>query len=114
MAHGRYSLDCAVSLSLCYQVIIMSEARFTSSTKLTIIWIILILLTLSSALIGYFELSGLYVVGFVLLTVVIKGQLIIDHYMGLRRVRGFWRLAMLGFVFMIPGIIYTGYYLSSV
>lgn len=92
----------------------MSAARFTSSTKLTVIWIILISLTLSTALVGFFELSGLYIVGFVLLTVFIKGQMIIDHYMGLRNVRGFWRLAMLGFVTVIPGIIYTGYILTSV
>ncbi len=91
----------------------MSETRFTSSTKLTLIWIMLILLTLSSALVGYFQLSGLYIVGFVLLTVFIKGQLIIDHFMGLRHVRGFWRYAMLGFVIVIPTIIYTGYILSS-
>ena len=92
----------------------MSQTRFTSSTKLTIIWVILIALTLSTAYIGYLELSGLYVVAFLLLTVTVKGQLIIDHYIGLKNVRGFWRLAMLGFVYVIPGIILTGYYLSSV
>ncbi len=91
----------------------MSRSRFASSKKLTIIWIILVVLTLITATIGVLELSGLYIVGFVLLTIIIKGQLIIDHFMGLRRVRGFWRLAMLGFVFVIPGIIYTGYILSS-
>lgn len=92
----------------------MSEERFTSSRYLTIIWVVLIILTLSTAYVGYLELSGLYIVGFVLLTVYIKGQLIIDHFMGLRNVRGFWRLAMIGFVTIIPGIILTGYYLSSV
>ncbi len=91
----------------------MAEVRYTSSKKLTIIWIILIVLTLSSTLVGYLELSGLYIVGFVLLTVVIKGQMIIDYYMGLKNVRGFWRHAMLGFVFVIPAIIYTGYILSA-
>lgn len=91
----------------------MSHTRFKSSTKLTVIWIILITLTLSTALIGYFQFSGLYIVGFILLTVVIKGQLIIDHYMGLRNVRGLWRLAMLGFVFVISGIIYAGYIISG-
>lgn len=91
----------------------MSQTRFTSSTKLTVIWIILITLTLSTAVIGYFQLSGLTIVGIVLATVVIKGQLIIDHYMGLRNVKGFWRLAMLGFVFGISGIIYTAYLLSG-
>ncbi|MCU7835943.1 MAG: cytochrome C oxidase subunit IV family protein [gamma proteobacterium symbiont of Taylorina sp.] len=92
----------------------MSQARFTSSKYLTLIWIILIVLTLTTAYVGYLELSGLYVVGFVLLTVLVKGQLIIDHFMGLRNVRGLWRHAMLGFVIIIPGIIFTGYYLSSV
>lgn len=91
----------------------MSQTRFTSSTKLTVIWIILVALTLSTAAIGYFQLSGLTIVGIILATVVIKGQLIIDHYMGLRNVRGFWRLAMLGFVFVISGVIYTGYLISG-
>ena len=92
----------------------MSQSRFSSSTKLTIIWVILISLTLSTAYIGYLELSGIYIVGFLLLTVTVKGQLIVDHYIGLKNVRGFWRLAMLGFMYVIPGIIFTGYYLSSV
>lgn len=92
----------------------MSQTRFASSTKLTIIWIILIVLTLSTAYIGYLQLSGLYIVGFILLTVTVKGQLIVDYYIGLKNVRGFWRLAMLGFMYVIPGIILTGYYLSSV
>ncbi len=90
----------------------MSHSRFTSSTKLTIIWIILLALTLSTSLVGYFEWSGLYIVAFVLLIVMIKGQLIIDYFMGLRRVRGWWRFAMLGFVIVIPIIIYSGYYIS--
>ena len=92
----------------------MSKKRFTSSKYLTVIWLILIILTLITAYVGYLQLSGLYIVGFILLMVYIKGQLIIDHFMGLRNVRGFWRLAMLGFVTIIPGIIFTGYYLSSV
>ena len=92
----------------------MSQARFTSSKYLTIILIILIALTLFTAYIGYLQLSGLYVVGFILLTVFIKGQLIIDHFMGLKNVRGYWRHAMLGFVTVIPVIIFAGYYLSSV
>lgn len=71
-------------------------------------------LTLTTAYIGYLELSGLYIVGFLLLTVTVKGQLVIDYYIGLKNVRGFWRLAMLGFVYVIPGIIFTGYYLTSV
>ena len=62
----------------------MSEERFTSSRYLTIIWVVLIILTLTTAYVGYMQLSGLYIVGFVLLTVYIKGQLIIDHFMCLK------------------------------
>lgn len=71
-------------------------------------------LTLTTAYVGYLQLSGLTIVGFLLLTVTVKGQLVIDYYIGLKNVRGFWRLAMLGFVYIIPGIIFTGYYLTSV
>lgn len=92
----------------------MSQTRFSSSTKLTVIWIILMVLTLTTAYVGYLQLSGLTIVGFLLLTVTVKGQLVIDYYIGLKNVRGFWRLAMLGFVYVIPGIIFTGYYLTSV
>lgn len=88
-------------------------ARFESSRYLTIIWIILITLTIITAAIGYFEMSGVYVVAFVLLTVTIKGQLIIDYYMGLKNVRAHWRLAMFGFVFVIPGIIFVGYLIAA-
>jgi len=92
----------------------MSHRKFASIKKLTVIWVILVILTLITATIGYYQLSGLYIVGVILLTVVVKGQLIVDHYMGLRHVRGFWRLAMLGFIIIIPAIIFAGYYFSMV
>ena len=88
-------------------------ARYKSSKYLTIIWIILTTLTIITAIIGYLEMSGVYVVAFVLLTVTLKGQLIIDYYMGLKNVRAYWRLSMLGFVLVIPGIIFTGYLLAA-
>ncbi len=88
-------------------------SRFESSKYLTIIWIILITITITTALIGFFELSGVYVVAFVLVSVFIKGQLIIDYYMGLKHVRAYWRLAMLGFVVVIPGVIFAGYLIAG-
>ena len=88
-------------------------SHINSTSKLTRVWSVLLLLTLSTFIIGYLKLSGLYVVSFILLTVAVKGILIIDHFMGLRHVRVFWRFAMLGFVTVIPIIILIGYYLSS-
>ncbi len=109
-------MDCAFPISLYYPLKkkIMSQNNFASTKQLTIIWAVLIALTISTAYVGFLELSGLAIVGFLLLTVTIKGQLIIDYYIGLKNVRGFWRLAMLGFVYVIPVIIFAGYYLSSV
>ena len=92
----------------------MSELKINSISKLTFIWLLLILLTISTAIIGYLKLSGFYIVGFILLTVFIKGALIIDYYMGLKNVRGFWRIAMLGFVSVIPIIALTVYYFSQI
>jgi hypothetical protein len=32
--------------------------------------------------------------------------------MGMKNVRGFWRFALLGFIIVIPLVVFTGYYLS--
>ena len=87
-----------------------SNANLISTSKLTLIWITLLLLTLCTALVGYYKLSGIYVVSFILVTVFVKGVLIIDHFMGLKHVKGYWRLAMVGFVTVIPIVIFVGYY----
>ena len=54
------------------------------------VWVLLLVLTLSS----YFGLSQLPQRRFVALVLVatwIKGQLLVDHFMGLRRVHWLWR-----------------------
>ena len=90
----------------------MSNVKIISFSKLTVIWITLLLLTISTAIIGYLKLSGFYIAGFILLTVSIKGMLVIDHFMGLRNVQGYWRMAMFGFVTVIPAITLLAYWLS--
>ena len=92
---------------------ITSKPKLISLQKLTTIWGVLLLLTISTAIIGHLRLSGLYPVSFILFTVFIKGLLIIDYYMGLKNVKYAWRYAMIGFVTVIPIIALVFYYFSQ-
>ena len=61
--------------------------------RLSLVWSTLLLLTLLS----YFGLNQWSGTGFVLLVLaamLIKGQLLVDHFMGLRQVRWVWRALM--------------------
>jgi heme/copper-type cytochrome/quinol oxidase subunit 4 len=67
----------------------------TKNTFLTAIWVLLILLTLIAVMVGESTVhisSTLLIVILVLGT--IKAQLLVDHFMGLRYVKGPWRLAL--------------------
>ena len=57
----------------------------------TIIFIVLIALTLITWQIGRMELSGTNIIMTVLGFAIIKGAMIGDYYMGLRNISGFWR-----------------------
>ena len=59
--------------------------------KFTKIWIILILLTLFSFSLGWFKLLTVGSFFVLLLTVFIKGQLISDHFMGLKETKKAYR-----------------------
>jgi len=65
------------------------------------IWLLMIVLTLSTYLLGKQGLSGITVVLFLLLTAVIKGSLIIRDFMELRGVSFLWRAIMYGWLWTI-------------
>jgi len=75
------------------------------------IWLILVSLTLLSYLIGQFHLlkSGAIVV--LLLITLIKGELIIDYFMGLKKVRLLYRLIPLVWLVFVLSLILLAYYL---
>ncbi len=62
-----------------------------SRKRLAVTWIVLIVLTLTSAALGTFPISQGLLVFLVLLTVLIKNQQIIDTFMELRSAPLFWR-----------------------
>jgi cytochrome c oxidase subunit IV len=74
-----------------------------------IVWIILVALTIFAFLVGYFKLVSSLLVGILLLTTFIKGQLVIDYFMGLKDVAMKYRLIpiiWLGIVILLIGVAY--------
>jgi len=73
------------------------------------IYITLVLLTLFAFLAGWLELVNASIVAILIITTFIKGQLIIDYFMGLKEVQFKYRvipIVWLGFVTVFIGIAY--------
>jgi hypothetical protein len=51
------------------------------------IWVVLIILTIFAYLLGELKLVDALIVGILLMTTFIKGQLVIDYFMGLKNVQ---------------------------
>ncbi|MES9831844.1 MAG: cytochrome C oxidase subunit IV family protein [Candidatus Thiodiazotropha sp. DIVDIV] len=71
----------------------------------TWIWLIMMGLTLMTYLIGQFNLGGLGVSLTVLAFALIKGQMLGDYFMGLKRIKGFWRWPISLWLFLPGGLI---------
>lgn len=79
----------------------------------TRVYLLLVGLTLFTWLVGTAGASGLAVSLLVLGVALVKGQLVGDWFMGLRRVRGPWRWAVALWLF-IPGVLVgTAFALSA-
>jgi hypothetical protein len=73
------------------------------------LWLAMITLTLSTYILGKLGYSGIIIVSFLLITVIIKGTLIIRDYMELRDVSLLWRVIMYGWLWSTTfalGLIY--------
>lgn len=82
------------------------------TTKQTIIsWLLLIILTLASVYAGKIIDNNVVFIATVLLIVFLKGQQITDIFMELREAPRMWRLLLLGYVFVVPGVICAIYLL---
>jgi cytochrome c oxidase subunit 4 len=71
----------------------------------TIIWLVLVILTIGTFLIGEEVTAGKTVMLCVLLISLIKGQLIANYFMGLRHVSWLWRGIILGYFVIVGGMI---------
>lgn len=75
------------------------------------IWLTLVVLTLLTFCIGYFELINSFIIGVILLTILIKGQLIIDYFMGLKDVSLTYRSIPMLWLLVVVLLIALAYFL---
>lgn len=69
------------------------------------VWLLLLCLTLLTALIAESVDPVLWSVLVVILTVSFKGQLVVDHLMGLRHANAVIRYSMLSYFYLLPLLI---------
>ncbi len=76
---------------------------------LIFVWITLLLLSLFAFLLGYLHYINTFMVSILLISTFIKGQLVIDYFMGLKNVKLRYRLipsAWLAVVLILIGVAY--------
>ncbi|KIM04420.1 MAG: hypothetical protein KU29_10565 [Sulfurovum sp. FS06-10] len=56
------------------------------------VWIILAILTIFAFILGHLKFMPIYLVAILLISTFIKGQLVIDYFMGLKKVKLKYRL----------------------
>jgi len=81
--------------------------------KVNTIWIIMMVLTVSTYMMGALQLGGTGVVMFLLLTMIIKSTLIIRDFMELRGVSTLWKVIMYGWLGIVTLGIAVAYLASS-
>jgi len=73
-------------------------------------WIILVLLTIFAYLLGYMKYINTSLIALLLFTTLIKGELVIDYFMGLKDVTFKYRVIPIAWlVFVISSIAYAYY-----
>jgi cytochrome c oxidase subunit IV len=75
------------------------------------IWFILVVLTIFAFLLGYLKLISAFLVAVLLMTTFIKGQLIIDYFMGLKDTQLKYRIIPTLWLIVILSSIAIAYYL---
>jgi len=79
----------------------------------TWVWVIMLLLSLLTYLAGQQGLSGLRISLGVLFLALVKGYLVGAYFMGLGRVRGFWRWPVTIWLLLPGSLIGTAFFLAS-
>lgn len=75
----------------------------------TFVWLLLMLLTVTTYVIGEEGLGGMTIMFTVLGTAVIKVQIVANYFMGLRHTRWLWRGIVLGWLLLVTGLITIAY-----
>ncbi len=76
------------------------------------LWLLMMLLSLSTYAVGKLGYSGVEVMAFLLFTTTLKASFIIRDFMGLRGVSLLWRIIMYGWLLIVISSIATAYLLG--
>ncbi len=71
----------------------------------TVIWIVLMLLTILTLFMGETGLERKYIILIILAVTFFKVQMIVDYFMGLRKTRWGWQVAMFSWSFLVVSLI---------
>ena len=77
------------------------------------VWLVLIMLTGATYTLGRFGFGGTGIMLVLLLSVTLKGQLLADHFMGLRGVQSRWRWVVKGWLLGVVTLIGLAYLLGE-
>ena len=75
-------------------------------------WLVLMGLTLALLAVGKAGLDGVGIVTLVLLSTLVKTQLVADYFMGLKRTRLLWRAIVTIYLLLVISMIGLAYWLS--
>ena len=76
------------------------------------VWLLMVILTLSTYVVGESGQEGIYIVTFLLLTAMVKGGLIIRDFMELKDVSTIWKIIMYGWLSIVCIVIAVTYIVS--
>lgn len=74
-------------------------------------WLIMLVLTFITYAVARLGLSGDGLMLGVLAIAIVKGQLVVDHFMGLKRVRGFWRPLLSAYLLILGAALAGAFFL---
>jgi len=83
----------------------MVASRGVVSWRTMQLWVVMLMLTGGTYIVGTRGFGGSWIIGFVLLTVLLKGYWIIADFMALRHCAFLWRAIMLGWLVIVVSAI---------
>lgn len=87
----------------------MQNSQTQSNLFSTVIWLLLVALTIITFNLGDVGMSGKHVMLTILGITMIKSQMVAIYFMGLRRAGCLWRAIMLGYFLIVGGLIALAY-----
>lgn len=91
----------------------MSYSKPSSNLFSTIVWLVLVLLTIATYCIGETGMAGKSVMLTLLIITMIKSQMVANYFMGLRHTRLLWRGIMFSYFTIVGGLIAFAYLIAS-